>query len=226
MLLFDGHSRLKCTANIKSNMIQVKPTYVPRDPFTFMVSGGLDSIVAAHWLKFQYRKDFTLIHFNHAVQSINNDMAAAVYQFAEDFDFEARFFERDLCFTDTSENGMRAWRHVMLEQFGGAFISGHHLNDAVESYLDNCFKGHPEHRPISWFTQFKGFSIHHPFLLTTKRDFHEYALRNDLVKYIVDDPTNHDSSNNRSWMRNKLIPILDERMIGLEKVVKKKFYSK
>lgn len=151
-------------------------------------------------------------------------MEEAVYQFANDFDFEARFFKRDSYFSDTSENGMRSWRHSMLRIFGGSFLSGHHLNDCVESYLSNCLKGCPEHKPIPWFTQFSGFSIYHPFLLSTKQDFIEYANENNLMNYIVEDPTNHDLSNNRSWMRTKLIPILNERQLGLEKVVKKKFY--
>lgn len=206
-------------------MIQVKQQYVPRDPFTFLVSAGLDSICAAHWLKFQYRKDFTLLHFNHKVQDANSTMAEAVYKFAVDYDFPVNFFERDSeLFSDTSENGMREWRHAQLEKIEGRFISGHHLNDCVESYLSNCLKGCPEHTPIPWHTQFSGFSIYHPFLLSTKQDFMKYAIEHNLMKYIVEDPTNYDMSNNRSWMRTKLIPILDERQVGLEKIVKKKFY--
>lgn len=210
-------------------MITVKQQYIPREPFTFMVSGGLDSICAAHWLKVHFRKDFNLLHFNHMVQPINDDMYGAVWQFAIDFKFGARFIERDLevtpAFSDTSEKGLREWRHYHLQGLGGNFISGHHLNDCVESYLANCLKGCPENTPIPWFTTFQqGFTIYHPFLLTTKQDFILYAKENNLQKYIVEDPTNHDLSNNRSWMRNNLIPILDERQVGLEKVVKKKFY--
>ena len=206
-------------------MIQVKQQFAPKEPFTLLISSGIDSVCAAHWLKFQYRKDFALLHFNHKVQDANSTMVEAVYKFAVDYDFPVNFFERDSeLFSDTSENGLRQWRHHELAKLEGKFISAHHLNDAVESWLFNIFQGNAEYKPITWFTQFHGFSIYHPFLSTTKKDFIEYANANDLMKYVVEDPTNHDMSNNRSWMRQELLPILDERKLGLEKIVKKKFY--
>jgi len=208
-------------------MIQVKQQFVPKEPFTLLISSGIDSVCAAHWLKFQYRKDFALLHFNHQVQTVNYDMGNAVLNFAYDFDFGVNIISRKMtqpAFLDTSENGLRQWRHHELAKLSGNFVTAHHLNDAVENYLMNCLQGTAEHKPISWFTQFSGFSIYHPFLLTTKQDFIDYAHANDLMKYVVEDPTNHDLSNNRSWMRQKLIPVLDERELGLEKIVKKKFY--
>lgn len=207
-------------------MIKVIPAYVPREPFRFCVSGGIDSIAAAHWLKHHYHKKFTIIHFNHSVQHLNDRMEHFVSEFAKDFDiecgYEYRWYSK---WSDTSENGLREWRLSEMNKIGGKFATAHHLDDCVENYLDNCFKGCPEHKPIKEFSQFDGFSIYHPFLKTTKEDFLLYCIENDLMKYVVEDPTNKEVSQKRNWIRNVIVPELDKRDLGLQTVVRKKFYT-
>jgi tRNA(Ile)-lysidine synthase len=207
-------------------MIKVIPQYVPKEPFTVLVSGGLDSIAAAHWLKHNYHKKFFILHFNHRVQATNDDMRNAVRQFCIDFSIPYdSYFRTDGEFPDTSENGLREFRLSVMKMIGGKFVTAHHLNDACENYLDNCFKGCPEHKPINEFTQFNGFSIYHPFLKTTKQDFMDYAKEHGLGKYIVNDDSNSDTKYKRNWIRHKIIPEINDRNLGLETVVLKKFYN-
>lgn len=214
-------------------MIKVNPAWVPEKDFVFMVSGGVDSIAAAHWLKFNYRKKFKIIHFNHKVQAINDFMHTTMYGFVKDFFDLDKYrvmvrLERDTpaFFKDTSEDGLRKWRHHKLEGLGGTYVTAHHLNDAVENYLMNCLHGNPEHQPIPWNTYFLGnFTINHPFLQTPKRDFIAYAKENDLMKYVVEDPTNNDNGPKRNWVRNVIIPEINDRNLGIETVVRKKFYN-
>ncbi len=213
-------------------MIKVNPDYVPKEPFIFMVSGGVDSIAAAHWLKYQYKKNFQILHFNHNVQPINDEMFDQVFHFSLDHFTDnggARFLYRDPsdepAFIDESEAGLRKWRHYKLEGIGGPFVTAHHINDCVESYLMNCFHGNPEHMPIPWCSFFaKNFSIFHPFLRTSKQDFIDYAEANDLMKYVVEDPTNKETKNKRNWVRNTIIPEINGRDMGIETIVRKKFY--
>jgi len=207
-------------------MIKVIPQYVPKEPFTVLVSGGVDSIAAAHWLKYRYHKNFSILHFNHKVQPINDEMRDQVRQFCIDnkIPYDC-YFRTDGEFPDTSENGLREFRLSVMKMIGGKFVTAHHLNDACENYLDNCFKGCPEHKPISEFSQFNGFSIYHPFIKTTKQDFIDYVVKNDLLKYVVIDPTNTDTKYKRNWIRNVIIPEINSRELGLETVVLKKFYN-
>jgi tRNA(Ile)-lysidine synthetase-like protein len=217
-------------------MIKVNPLYVPKKDFTFMVSGGVDSIAAAHWLmhKYMWGTKFTILHFNHDIQPVNHKMQYAVQRFVERFSngftrgtFITRHEVLDAAFkNDTSEDGMRRWRHHKLEGLGGNFVTAHHLGDCVESYLMNCFHGKPEHQPITWSTYFMGnFSIFHPFLETTKEDFIAYAEANDLMKYVVEDPTNKETTQKRNWIRNHIVPQLEERQMGIDTIVRKKFYT-
>lgn len=207
-------------------MIKVIPQFVPREPFIFLVSSGIDSIAAAHWLKHNYHKKFDILHFNHRVQAINDEMRNQVREFCIDNKIHYDcYFRTDSEFPDTSENGLRKFRLDVMRSIGGRFITAHHLNDACENYLDNCFKGCPEHKPIKEFTKFDGFSIYHPFIKTTKQDFIDYVESNDLMKYVVVDPTNSDTKYKRNWIRNTIIPELNNRNLGLETVVLKKFYN-
>jgi tRNA(Ile)-lysidine synthetase-like protein len=207
-------------------MIKVIPQYVPREPFTVLVSGGVDSIGAAHWLKHNYHKKFSILHFNHKVQPINDDMENSVKQFCIDFKIRYdSYFRTDGKFPDTSENGLREFRLSVMKLIGGKFVTAHHLDDAIENYLMNCFHGTPEHKPISEFTQFEGFSIYHPFLLTSKSNFWDYTYENNLRDYVVHDPTNADIKHKRNWVRNIIVPELNVRSLGIHSIVKKKFYT-
>jgi len=208
-------------------MIKVIPQYVPREPFFVCVSGGIDSIAAGHWLKFNYhKKSFGVYHFNHWLGSINDEMEESVTKFCVDFDIPLHYSYRTECrYEDISENGLRQWRLDVMKDMGGKFITAHHLNDACENYLSNCFHGNPEYKPIQEFSQFNGFSIYHPFLKTTKQDFIDYANENDLMKYVVEDPTNKDTKYKRNWIRNVIVPEINQRELGLEKIVLKKFYN-
>lgn len=206
-------------------MIKVISQYVPKAPFTVCVSSGVDSIAAAHWLKHNYHKEFNIIHFNHGYQDINTEMEEKVAQFAKAFTIECLYSYRPPWITDNSENGLREWRLSEMRKIGGKYVTAHHLNDCVENYLMNCFHGTPEYKPIQEFTQFNGFSIYHPFLTTTKEDFIRYAIKNDLMKYVVEDPTNKEVTQKRNWIRNVIVPELDAWEMGLQTIVKKKFYN-
>ena len=204
----------------------IKCLHLPREPFTLLVSGGVDSIAAAHWLKVIYRKEFSILHFNHNIQSANADMESAVSSFAKTFEIPIKTITRSTDTKMTHEHELRDWRLFEMAKIRGNFITGHHLNDCVENYIDNCLKGTPEYKPINESTKFDNFTIYHPFLTTKKQDFIEYCDTNDLNKFIVIDPTNSENDFKRNWIRNKLAKEIYDRNIGIEKVVLKKFYLK
>lgn len=207
-------------------MIKIDKKILPKQHFTVLVSGGVDSIVAAHWLKKHYRKHFNILHFNHKVQDANDLMQQKVTQFCKDFGFDdfCVITRKDVYCKDFSENGLRQWRIDKLNEEHGDFVTAHHLNDAVENYLDNCLKGCPEYKPISESTKFENFTIYHPFIKTRKQDIIKHAIENDLLKYVVEDPTNKEVSFKRNWIRNKIAKEIYDRNIGIEKIVLKKFY--
>jgi tRNA(Ile)-lysidine synthase len=209
-------------------MINVDVRKLPPDPFNMLVSGGIDSIAIAHWLRVKFGRNFSITHFNHNVQEANMEMENSVNKFAQHIGVHFSSILRDednhVNFNDTSENGLRQWRLHMMAGMGGVFVTGHHLNDAVENYLSNTFKGSPEHIPINWVTHFPNFTIYHPFLTTSKDSLINYVNDHDLNEFVVEDPTNNSLKFRRNWLRHSIIPSLESMNIGLEKVVRKKFY--
>lgn len=208
-------------------MIKVNWKILP-EYFAVAVSGGVDSIAAAHLLhKMGY--EFRIYHYNHQVQKINDEMSDKVNKFARDHDIECYSGKRNEEYQPLPEKGsieeyLRGLRLELFKTFPYDVVCCHHLDDAVEQYTMNFLRGCPEYIPIRWETPLEGTNhkILHPFLNTTKEDLIKYAENNDLMKYVVVDPSNSDNKYRRNWVRNEVLPQFQE--FGLQKIVRKKYY--
>ena len=191
-------------------------------------SGGVDSIVVAHYIRCKLKRDVKLFHFNHALRSQNWEMEKAVKRFAEAFgmpiEIRRAIWDPTELVKTPRENELRIKRLEALVEVvqGSSVIYGHHLNDCVESYLMNTFNGIGERIPIPIATEIDGALVLRPFMLTPKKAFERYADAYCLNDFIVKDETNSDTKYRRNWVRNELIPMVDQTYPGLEKVVFKK----
>lgn len=91
-------------------------------------------------------------------------------------------------------------------------ITGHTLDDNVETWLWSCATGNPRLIP------YKRNNVYRPFMLNTKQDMYAYCLKNSVPWF--DDPTNLDYSNMRGIMRTKVIPEMLRINPGLFTTVK------
>lgn len=199
--------------------------FLPKGEFYFLVSGGVDSVAAAHWLSKTYRKNFTILHFFHRTQPDNSVMEKCVNELATNLCVGCRVIYNTTNAEHWSEAELRDWRLSWMSAIGGNFVTAHHLNDAVENYMFNCLNGTPEYKPIQEVTEFEKHKIWHPFLLTNKKSFKTYVKKNKLERFVCEDQTNNDTKFKRNWMRNNILPEISNRGINLETVVKKKFYK-
>jgi tRNA(Ile)-lysidine synthase TilS/MesJ len=102
-------------------------------------------------------------------------------------------------------------------------ITGHHLDDATESYMMNVLRGKEGFLPIPFVTEVGSNLIVHPFLFTKKADFRQYAERKDLMKYVVEDETNKVvKGSRRNFIRNEIMPLLQREKMGIDTIVRKK----
>jgi tRNA(Ile)-lysidine synthase len=202
-------------------MIHLNKKLIP-DEFAVAISGGVDSLAAAHFLhRLNYK--FKAIHYNHNQRPQNDKMQEACERFCRDFKIDLIV---GICNTKVEKNvedGLRKERIKFFQEIGGTIIYAHHLNDAVENYLSNCIKGKPEHEPIPQKTNFGNFTAIRPFLRNPKIKFENWVDRHDLNSYVEADETNSENKYERNWLRNVIIPQIEGRK-GLEKVVLKKFY--
>jgi tRNA(Ile)-lysidine synthetase-like protein len=204
-------------------MIKIVKQVLPKDRhYHVAVSMGSDSVAALFWMRWK-GYDITPVHFNHNLRAQNGVM-------------HDKFLE--LCHHLGLDKKSEVWlkgfgteaecRDARLEFFarecrGSTIVTAHHLDDWVESYLLNCFRGHPNHHPFELESQFPDFKIAHPFLPTTKRDFTEFLERNGWTEWVVRDETNSSTSGSRrNWIRHNIIPEMSRQKLSLEKYARRR----
>lgn len=205
-------------------MINLIQQIVPRkEMIAVAVSMGVDSLAAYFYLQSRFYNVFP-IHFNHGLRPQNNEMEE---KFNQVFPYGHKAVTRLVENTLTTESDFRKMRFdffkkICHEKGVKYVVTAHHLDDCVESYLLNCFRGHPEYKPMNLVTNFEGFSVLHPFLLTEKQDFIDYAQGRDFAKYVVTDETNDViKGSRRNWIRNVIIPEMESQKLSLKKYCKR-----
>jgi tRNA(Ile)-lysidine synthetase-like protein len=196
-------------------MIRIIKSILPKDKvYSLSLSMGIDSVAAFHFLLSKgYR--ISPIHFNHGLREQNNIMEQKFFEICKKFNVNG------IARKGTGLNSEAECRTARLEFYESVaenIVTAHHLNDWLESYLLNCFRGKPNHNPFEIVSTFPKFKILHPFLISRKKDFEEYVLRNKLKEFVVEDETNSiNKGSRRNWIRNFLIPEMKNQKLSLEK---------
>ena len=193
------------------------------ESYTVMVSGGVDSIAAAHFLSKNY--NINIYHFNHKLRPQNDEMELQVRRFAEDHNIPIRV-AINFDTVRVTEKKLRQSRMIFVKSNSAVYITAHHVDDAVESHIKNVFDFHHDYLPIPFATKMVSHLRHsvlvHPFLFANKDDMRDYVEKNNLQSYIVEDETNTQiKGSRRNMIRNKIIPILNEHQISFRKHIKR-----
>lgn len=202
-------------------MIKIIKDLAPKNKkYYFAVSMGVDSVAAYFWMKMK-GYDVTPVHFNHRLRIQNDLMESKFNELCEATNAPKIIGHGSGLKTEKECRDARLNFYSMLD--ADNILTAHHLNDWVESYLLNCFRGHPNHRVINLESQFDNFSIVHPFLLTRKKDFVQFAERNNLMRFVVTDETNSVTvGSRRNWIRNVIMPEMTNQKLSLEKFAEKR----
>lgn len=206
-------------------MIKIIKHIVPKNKhYHVAVSMGVDSVAILFWLRSkEYR--ITPLHFNHNLRPQNNLMMEKFHDLCKLLNLNGKSSTGENLKTEVDCRNARLDFYSMVAK-NGTIITAHHLNDWVENYLLNCFRGHPSHIPISLISNFDNFNIIHPFLLSKKNDFKQYLERNGWMKYVVEDETNNTiKGSRRNWVRHGIIPEMEKQKLSLEKYAKKRIES-
>jgi tRNA(Ile)-lysidine synthase len=183
------------------------------------VSMGIDSVAAFFYL---WSKGYNVvpIHFNHKLRPQNDAMATNFKQLFLDFNINSHIESGENLKTESDcRNARIAFFNKVAK--GHCVVTAHHLDDYIESYLMNCFRGQPAFKPISLQTKFDNCQVLHPFLKTKKQDFVQFVRcwkGGKLRQYIVEDETNSIvKGSRRNWIRNEIVPSMNKQSIGLDK---------
>ena len=90
-------------------------------------------------------------------------------------------------------------------------VTGHHLDDQVETVLFRIFRGTGIKglSGIKEFSRVNNINFYRPLLKSTKEELLNYALVNNLL--WVEDKSNKESKFSRNIIRNKLMPTISKR---------------
>ncbi len=213
-----------------SDVYQSIRTYAPDNKLVVAYSGGLDSHVLLHLLS-QHpnaRHQLRAIHVNHGLQasSIRWVEHCEKICMALGVPLEVITLNLTIAKGESVEEVARTARYKMLHQSleeNESLLTAHHLNDQVETFMLNLFRGAGvdglASMPVSRLFGPKElqYQLLRPLLSYSRKKLEMYAEKYQLA--VVEDPSNLDDSFDRNYLRQKILPQLNQRWVGLDKTI-------
>lgn len=178
---------------------------------TVAFSGGVDSVAVVDFLS--KTRTVTCAFYHHGTTS-----SEEAYQFVKEF---CRQRSLELIVgkyqgeqpTSNKETFWRDCRYAFLESLPGVVITGHNLDDCVETYIWSALHGNPKVIP------FKRNNVIRPFLTTRKTEFIDWCTRKNIN--WCEDSSNTDTAYTRNLIRHELMPAALKVNPGLPTTVRK-----
>ena len=178
--------------------------------YVVALSGGVDSAVLATVVsKQKYNLRSVFVRHN---QKHSKDLEEAANKISDNLKINHKVLDSNLE-ENSSETKMRDARYEILYSElddNEILLMGHTLSDKVETFFINLLRG----------TRVRGLksipsmtpTLKRPLLAISKDNLIHYAKENK-IEYL-DDVTNFDNKIIRNWIRNELIPKVDEKFPG------------
>lgn len=182
---------------------------------TVAFSGGVDSVAVVDFL-LNGRKEVDLAFFHHGTETSTSALNF-VTEFATERGLDLRIgrLSRDRLKEESLEEFWRNERHWFFSTFNSPVITGHHLDDAIETWIFTSLHGESRLIPHS------SGNVVHPFLITPKKEFISWCKRKKLS--WIEDESNCDVRFMRNLIRHRIVPEALKVNPGLHKVIKKKY---
>jgi tRNA(Ile)-lysidine synthase len=192
-------------------------TKIPRK-VNLAFSGGVDSLAAAHFLK-RGGHDLLLMHFHHGCE-YSDEIETQCIERAKSLGLPI-----SVCGIETVkppkgqslEEHWRRARYRFLRAYPEQFITCHHLDDAVETWIWSSLHGEGKLIPK------QDEKVLRPFLITEKQQLVDYAKKYKLEP--VYDAYNFENHLTRNYIRANIMEHAYKVNPGLKKVIKKKYLN-
>ena len=180
------------------------------DKYVIAISGGVDSAVLTH-IFYVLKLNFRTVFVNHN-QKGSEELKQSAQALSDILNLNHKCIETDIEI-DSSETLMREARYEALNNDideKEILVTAHHRDDKIETFFINLLRG----------TRLKGLTsialksnnIIRPMINISKSQIMKYAKENDI--YFRNDVSNFDNSILRNWIRNELIPEVENRFPG------------
>ena len=193
--------------DIQSSVSDVTST---SERYVIAISGGVDSAVLTH-IFYELKLNFRTVFINHN-QKGSEELRQSAQALSDILKLNHKCIETDIEI-DSSETLMREARYEALNNDideKEILVTAHHRDDKIETFFINLLRG----------TRLKGLTsialksnnIIRPMINISKSQIMKYAKENDI--YFRNDVSNFDNSILRNWIRNELIPEVENRFPG------------
>lgn len=184
------------------------------------LSGGKDSICLLVNLLDQAKKlNITVkaVHVEHGIRKDSKKDAEFVENYCKKLSVSLKTFNVDaVSFSERNglslEEGARVLRYqifdgLIKDGFADKIATAHHKNDSVETVLFNLFRG-------SGLKGARGISkensnVIRPLINVSRKEIDDYIKANNLP--FVTDETNFSNDYSRNYIRNEIIPVIENR---------------
>lgn len=165
----------------------------------------------------------------------NRNVEVAFYNHGDEHSDEAQNFLEEYCknigvkirtekLLESKPNRMswEAWwrhnRYNFLDKIEGTILTGHNLDDAVETWVFGSLHGQPKLIP------YRRGTVIRPFLLTKKSELVQWCDKHG-VGYL-NDPMNRCNNFARSIIRHEMSPLIHKINPGISTVIYKKLIER
>ena len=189
---------------------------IPKGPVWVACSGGIDSVFAADFLRQVPSRELGLAYFNHGT-NYSTDAEALVTRLADHWRLPlkiGRIKNKEVPAKVSQEEHWRNERYAFLDTFDAPVITGHNLDDNVETWVWTSCHGTPHVIP------YRRNNVIRPFMLVRRADIQKWAERKEML--WIDDPSNMDLRFMRNYIRHRLLPHALKVNPGLHQVVARK----
>lgn len=198
----------------------------PKPTIWVGLSAGVDSTVLLHSLAYEIFHFKKGLNFNICAIHIHHGLSENADLWAEQAEVLCKelshLYSVDIScvieriqlenFSDGIEQAARQARYSIFEKYcldGDVLFQGHHLDDQIETFLMRAIRGSglkglsgiPQKRSLS---RSNACTIYRPLLMVEKKQIVSYAEKFGLM--WVEDESNLDSTIERNWWRNELLP--------------------
>lgn len=186
------------------------------------VSGGLDSMVALHWLSQIKGRARGIVHVNHGTGKFADEAEALVRDKAQEVGLDL-FLRRLTRVPEPGKSLENHWREQRYRFFLETSATQSNLPVVVAHQLDDCLEEYIMCTMIRGY--FGTIPYRHgpcvrPFRLWRREDILIYARQNDLL--WVEDPSNLDHTKfTRAKIRWRVVPRIRKLNPGVYKIVEK-----
>ncbi|TDF39553.1 tRNA lysidine(34) synthetase TilS [Alteromonadaceae bacterium M269] len=192
-------------------------------------SGGLDSTVLLHMLsqlkQSGVTRELKVIHVHHGLSRNADRWAQHCVETCQTLGLECEVAYADVergARTSLEQEARRA-RYQLLDELSddrAVILTAQHQDDQAETFLLQLMRGAGpkglSSMAASTFLK-NGRRVLRPLLKTTRMELERYASDNQLT--WVEDESNEDNQFNRNFLRNRVIPLLQERWPSMSETI-------